>query len=87
MAQCLQQLAAAIQGTGNIRTAGFRFFGALPGITQALTDGTPVLSGIGETYPRQLKSLVNTAAHLLTADQASQTAAALHRETKDLDKL
>ncbi|WP_146230967.1 hypothetical protein [Micromonospora sicca] len=87
LAGSLQQLSSALNGDGSVRTVGFRFFNCLSGIERALSDGTPLLSGVGETFPRVLGPIVSTVANLLIAADDSQASQALRRGTKDMTKL
>lgn len=67
LASCLAQVANSAGDAQGLRGAGSRLLDAVPDLEHAREQGMPVYSGIGDTLPVQLITVVARAAKLLSA--------------------
>ncbi|MFF7590307.1 hypothetical protein ACFZCK_22720 [Kitasatospora purpeofusca] len=87
IASSLRQVSHAQANTQALRGAGARLSDALPDLRRAIDQGSPLLSGIGDTLPPALVTAVTDAARLLSAVDEPPVATALRHGTQDSDRL
>lgn len=87
LASCLNQVAHSPSNPQGLRGAGARLSDAAADLEDAITRGAPVYSGIGDTMPPELVTVVKRAARLLSAAEESPVSAVLRRGTSDHTRL
>ncbi|MFE0349447.1 P-loop NTPase family protein [Streptomyces griseoluteus] len=79
LASCLSQVANSAGDAQGLRGAGSRLLDAVPDLERAREQGAPVYSGIGDTLPVELITVVARAAKLLSAVDEPAVVRALGR--------
>ncbi|MFD8751936.1 hypothetical protein ACFV0O_13280 [Kitasatospora sp. NPDC059577] len=87
LASCLNQVAHSPGNLQGLRGAGARLSDTVADLESAITRGAPVYSGIGDTLPAELVTVVRHAARLLSAVDEPPVSAALGRGASDHAKL
>ncbi|MFJ4732527.1 hypothetical protein ACIP6V_09585 [Streptomyces sp. NPDC088770] len=87
LASCLSQMAVSDGDTQSLRGAGARLLDAIPDLERAREQGAPVYSGIGDTLPVQLITVVMRTAKLLSAVEEPVVVQALGRGLGDFGRL
>ncbi|MET8134118.1 hypothetical protein ABZV24_19540 [Streptomyces sp. NPDC005251] len=87
LASCLSQMAGSDGDTQSLRGAGARLLDAVPDLERAREQGAPVYSGIGDTLPAELITVVRRTAKLLSAVDEPAVVQALGRGLGDREHL
>lgn len=89
LAECLAQLARALEQHEPLRPAGSRLAGAPALLDAARRQGAPIYAGIGDTLPHELDELCALYARLITAADQPRVTMALRTRHSDgqLDEL
>lgn len=87
LASCLSQVANSAGNAQRLRGAGSRLLDAVPDLERAREQGAPVYSGIGDTLPVQLITVVARAAKLLSAVDEPAVVQALGQGLGDRGRL
>lgn len=87
LASCLNQVAHSPGNSQGLRGAGARLSDTVADLEGAITQGAPMYSGIGDTMPTELVTVVKRAARLLSAVEEPSVSAALRRSTSDHARL
>lgn len=87
LASCLSQAATSAGDAQGLRGAGSRLLDAVPDLERAREQGAPVYSGIGDTLPVELITVVARMAKLLSAVDEPAVVQALGRGLGDRGRL